>query len=103
MLAPLVMGHTVGNGRLGIHSRTVEEAGRVKRADLANLLVPTLGGAPVEGWPTVLDPAIAWDGSDFLSDEQYTRILSKVEVEEVEAALRYFKGKLAPVLIVCYN
>ena len=46
----------------------------------------------LKGWPQELAPHIAWDGSEFRHDEQYTYILSREEIEEIEAALRHFKG-----------
>lgn len=48
---------------------------------------------PIQGWPTALNSGVAWDGAEFRSEEQYTYMLSKAEVREIEAALQSFKGK----------
>ena len=56
----------------------------------ANGFTPTV--PPLDGWPTRIGDDLAWDGTQFRLDEQYTYLLSADEVEEVEAALSHFKG-----------
>ncbi|KAK1832993.1 hypothetical protein QBC39DRAFT_390275 [Podospora conica] len=47
---------------------------------------------PPPGWPTIVDPLVAWKGSEFRSDDLYTYILDNDEIAEIEVALAHFKG-----------
>lgn len=48
---------------------------------------------PIQGWPTAINPRVAWAGAEFRFEEQYTYVLSKAEIREIEAALKSFKCK----------
>ncbi|KAK3320449.1 hypothetical protein B0T19DRAFT_387052 [Cercophora scortea] len=41
-------------------------------------------------WPTVVEGDIAWEPTDFTSEQDYTLVLSSDEISEVEAALEHF-------------
>lgn len=45
------------------------------------------------GFPAQLDGGLVWEGSDFASEKDWTLSLSKGQLEEVEQALRHFRGE----------
>src|SRR4051794_8033691 len=48
-----------------------------------------------DGFPSVLDGPLLWEGKDFASDPgQYIYELSQEEIGELEKAIIYFKSKL---------
>ena len=49
-------------------------------------------GLPL-GFPQSVNSKLAWTGADFTNPEEYILHLSPQDIEEVEAALVFFKGK----------
>jgi hypothetical protein len=63
------------------------------------------------GFPSVLDSPLAWTGQQLARQSDYIHHLSQNEIEEIEAALKHFKGEpstidkrvLSPALLTSYS
>ncbi|RSL66787.1 hypothetical protein CEP54_003580 [Fusarium duplospermum] len=60
-------------------------------AGCANRVADAPAGLP-EGWPRVLDEAMAWTGNQFADESDYIHTLSESDLQEAENALRVFKA-----------
>ncbi|KAJ4319141.1 hypothetical protein N0V84_006503 [Fusarium piperis] len=60
-------------------------------AGCANRVADAPGGLP-EGWPRILDKAMAWTGNQFADESDYIHTLSESDLQEAENALRVFKA-----------
>ncbi|GAB1319225.1 TauD/TfdA-like domain-containing protein [Madurella fahalii] len=69
------------------------------RVETLKALYPNRPTTVPAGWPTEVNAARAWAGSDFKSEDDYVIRLSPEDVLEIEAGLAYFKalpGDLGP-------
>ncbi|KAI8718870.1 hypothetical protein NCS52_00667000 [Fusarium sp. LHS14.1] len=57
----------------------------------ANRVADAPAGLP-EGWPRILDEAMAWTGNQFADESDYIHTLSESDLQEAENALRVFKA-----------
>ncbi|KAL6358161.1 hypothetical protein LRP88_08341 [Fusarium phalaenopsidis] len=60
-------------------------------AGCANRVADAPAGLP-EGWPRILDEAMAWTGNQFADESDYIHTLSESDLQEAENALRVFKA-----------
>ncbi|KAM6531539.1 hypothetical protein FSOLCH5_000999 [Fusarium solani] len=60
-------------------------------AGCANRVADAPAGLP-EGWPRILDEAMAWTGNQFADESDYIHTLSESDLQEAEDALRVFKA-----------
>ncbi|EEU47869.1 uncharacterized protein NECHADRAFT_90117 [Fusarium vanettenii 77-13-4] len=60
-------------------------------AGCANRIADAPAGLP-EGWPRILDEAMAWTGNQFADESDYIHTLSESDLQETENALRVFKA-----------
>ncbi|WAO83780.1 TauD domain-containing protein [Fusarium falciforme] len=60
-------------------------------AGCANRVADAPAGLP-EGWPRILDEAMAWTGNQFADELDYIHTLSESDLQEAENALRVFKA-----------
>lgn len=60
-------------------------------AGCAIRVVDAPAGLP-EGWPRILDEAMAWTGNQFANESDYIHTLSELDLQETENALQVFKG-----------
>jgi hypothetical protein len=49
------------------------------------------------GFPSALDSPLAWTGQQLARQSDYIHHLSETEIEEIEAALKHFKGELSAI------
>lgn len=49
------------------------------------------------GFPSVLDSPLAWTGQQLARQSDYIHHLSETEIDEIEAALKHFKGEPLPL------
>ena len=48
----------------------------------------------VQAWPELLTGSLAWKGDEYVSDEQYTYLLTEKDKIEIDDALSHFKGMI---------
>ncbi|KAJ2936625.1 hypothetical protein H1R20_g468, partial [Candolleomyces eurysporus] len=59
---------------------------------------PSLPDTPLpEGFPKVLESPLVWEGKDWTDEAQWTYQLSDAQLEEIDAALKYFHGLEKPL------
>lgn len=63
-----------------------------ERVEKLRALYPNRRTTLPPGWPTQVNAARAWAGSDFESEDDYVLHLSAEDVAEIEAGLAHFKG-----------
>lgn len=51
-------------------------------------------GEILKSWPVYLESPLAWEGTTFKSEAEYTYVLSPEEKVEINTALDYFKSYL---------
>lgn len=59
---------------------------------LSKLQFPRPQSVP-SGFPETIKAPWAWDGSEYQQCEEYILQLEKNDIEEIEGALKHFKGK----------
>ena len=65
-----------------------------RRVERLAALKPGRPNKVPEGWPTTIDAARDWTGSEFADSSKYVVELSKENILEIENALSHFKGRL---------